>query len=153
MSNPGISRSTVILRVQNSSGVLQDPTMQLSDGSVAINAYMKGGVIDSKTPTFTLVRSNVTTADTSFPTAGSGISLAGATTAIVDVSVTGDNPTCTIRPLTYNTTLGTYVAGDTSGTLTEPTRVLTPVFSSNDFFCQVVSIGSNTIVSIAVGAV
>ncbi|MEN6552191.1 MAG: hypothetical protein ABFC34_04805, partial [Methanobacterium sp.] len=87
MSNSnGISRSTVILRIQNSSGILSDPTTQLSDGSVAINAYIKGGVMDSKQPTFTLVRSNVTAADLSFPSAGSGISLAGAQMAIVDVA-------------------------------------------------------------------
>ena len=152
MSNP-ISRSTVILRTQSSSGVLSDPTTEMPDGSVAINAYMKGGTLDSKAPSFTVVRSNVTTADNAFPAAGSGIALPRASQAIIDVFVTGDNPTCQIRPLVYNPALNSYMAGETSDPITEPFRLLTPVASPDDLYVQILSIGANTIVTIAVAGI
>lgn len=153
MVDDGISRSTVILRVQNSAGVLSDPTTEMPDGSVAVNAFMKGGFLDCKHPTFTIVRSNVTTEDTAFPAAGNGIALPRASTAVVDVFVTGDNPSCRIRPLTYNPTLSTYVAGETSDPITEPFRLLTPVAAPDDFYIQIVEIGANTIVTIAVAGI
>jgi len=148
-----ISRSTVILRVQNSAGVLSDPTTELADGSVAINAFMKGGVLDCKAPQFTVVRSNVTTSDTAFPAAGSGVALPRASTAVVDVFVTGDDPSCKVRPLTYNPVLNSYVAGETSDAITEPFRLLTPVASPDDLYIQILEVGPNTIVTIAVAGI
>jgi hypothetical protein len=152
MSN-SISRSTVILRVQNSLGTLSDPTVQLADGSVAIAAFMKGGVLDAKQPQFILSRTNVTTQDQTFPAAGSGVALPRASTAIVDVFVTGTNPSCKVRPLTYNPVLNSYMAGEESDTITEPFRLLTPVFSPEDLFIMVTEISAGTIVSIAVAGV
>lgn len=152
-NNDGISRSTVILRVQNSAGVLADPTTQMPDGSVAINAFMKGGVLDSKTPSFIVLRSNVTQADQAFPAAGSGVALPRAGVAIVDVFVTGDNPSCKVRPLTYNPVLNSYMAGEESDTITEPFRLLTPTHSPEDFYIQITEIGPNTVVTIAVAGV
>ena len=153
MPDDGISRSTVILRVQNSAGVLSDPTTEMPDGSVAINAFIKGGVIDCKSPSFTIVRSNITAADSAFPAAGSGIALPRASQAVVDVHVTGDNPSCRIRPLSYNAVLNTYVAGETSDPITEPFRLLTPVASPEDFYIQIVECGPNTIVTVSVAGI